>query len=49
VKLDILNRINALFMGDEDVTLYEGQLSGPSYGTNLLNVQGIVVKDVKKR
>jgi hypothetical protein len=24
-------------------------LSGPSYGTNLLNVQGIVVKDVKKR
>jgi hypothetical protein len=36
-------------MCDKDVTLYEGQLPGPSYGTNLLNVHEIVVKDVKKR
>jgi hypothetical protein len=28
MNLDILNRINALFMGDEDITLNDGQLSG---------------------
>ena len=49
MKLDTLNMIIAIFLDGEDFTLNEVSLPRSGKGINLLDVQGIVVINVKKR